>query len=312
MDSSCPSGAAAVAPTAPVAAAAGAAGGVLTIGSVAIVAGTLLIFVLIGAGLVFLHYVFDARRDDDRGRRRRGAQASRRRGGSGVDPDVLRSLPVTVYRAGAPPGSEKDAAVECAVCLAELEDGAAARFLPRCGHGFHAACVDAWLACHVTCPLCRLAVVAKPDVSSPPPASALLPAAPPEPANYAANMPASVLLRVSDQGAVSMASGGDTDVYSPAGATGILVIDIPELAVPTSTPRDAAKSPGLAARPRSFRRQWSFGKQAAGPSSSCSCGAGAGEGDDVEQGISVTIGVAVMEAQLSPGAAAGAIKGSAV
>nr|1IYM_A Chain A, EL5 [Oryza sativa] len=52
-----------------------------------------------------------------------------------------------------------DDGVECAVCLAELEDGEEARFLPRCGHGFHAECVDMWLGSHSTCPLCRLTVV---------------------------------------------------------------------------------------------------------------------------------------------------------
>ncbi|EEE57575.1 hypothetical protein OsJ_07927 [Oryza sativa Japonica Group] len=33
---------------------------------------------------------------------------------------------------------EEDDSIECAVCLAELEEGDEARFLPRCGHGFHA------------------------------------------------------------------------------------------------------------------------------------------------------------------------------
>ncbi|XP_022684210.1 E3 ubiquitin-protein ligase EL5 [Setaria italica] len=206
MDSSWPSGGgAAVAgpPTAPVAAA---AGGVLTVGSITTVAGTLLIFVVIAAGLVSLQYFFDARDDDDDRGSSHGGQAPRRRGGGGgiraargVDRDVLRSLPITVYRAAAPGSGKEEDAVECAVCLAELEDGEAARFLPRCGHGFHAECIDTWLAFHTTCPLCRL-TVSKPD-TSPAPALAVLPV-PPEPANYAdhaatVNLPASVLLGVS-------------------------------------------------------------------------------------------------------------------
>ncbi|KAG2586662.1 probable E3 ubiquitin-protein ligase ATL45 [Panicum virgatum] len=43
----------------------------------------------------------------------------------------------------------------CAVCLAELADGEAARVLPECKHYFHAECVGEWLRAHDTCPLCR-------------------------------------------------------------------------------------------------------------------------------------------------------------
>ncbi|XP_039787617.1 E3 ubiquitin-protein ligase EL5-like [Panicum virgatum] len=288
MDSPWPSiGAAAGPATAPVAAA---ARSVLTAGSIATVAATILIFVVIAAGVVTFQYFFDVW--DRPGSDRHGARASRRRGGRaagggggiraarGVDPDVLGSLPVTVYRKAAPgsSSSEEEDAAECAVCLAELEDGEEARYLPRCGHGFHAACVDTWLASHTTCPLCRL-TIAKPD-ASPAPALALRPV-PPEPANYAANLPASVLLGVSDQRAVTVAS--DADTTASTGSTVVLVIEIPESPVPAPTPRHAARSQAGSARPRSFRRLWSFGRQGAGPSSSCSCG-GAGEGDDVEQG----------------------------
>jgi E3 ubiquitin-protein ligase EL5 len=256
MDSSWPSGGAtaivAGPPTASVAAPDGA--GVLTVGSIATVAGTLLIFVVIAAGLVSLQYFYNAwDDDDDRGSRRGGQVPRRRRGGGGgiraanrgVDPELLRSLPVTVYCASAPgSGKEEEGAVECAVCLAELEDGEAARFLPRCGHGFHAACVDTWLTFHTTCPLCRL-TVAKPD-SSPAPALALLPV-PPEPANYytaaTANLPASVLVGVSVHGAVAAAAtvASDGDTGASTGTTCVLVIDIPELAVQTR-PRAARPS----------------------------------------------------------------------
>uniref|UniRef100_A0A0D9Y7G3 RING-type domain-containing protein n=1 Tax=Oryza glumipatula TaxID=40148 RepID=A0A0D9Y7G3_9ORYZ len=70
--------------------------------------------------------------------------------------DVLASLPVFVVRSS---GGEK-AEAECAVCIAELRDGDECRALPRCGHRFHAACVDGWLRLHTTCPLCRASVVA--------------------------------------------------------------------------------------------------------------------------------------------------------
>ncbi|XBI42384.1 hypothetical protein VPH35_126726 [Triticum aestivum] len=44
---------------------------------------------------------------------------------------------------------------ECAICLAEFADGEAVRVLPGCGHGFHIACVDAWLRTRASCPSCR-------------------------------------------------------------------------------------------------------------------------------------------------------------
>ncbi|XP_071677555.1 putative RING-H2 finger protein ATL36 [Lolium perenne] len=93
-----------------------------------------------------------------------GVLAASRAGDKGVDPELLRSLSITVYRAAAPKGSAAEDRVECAVCLSELKDGEVARFLPPCGHGFHARCVDKWLASHSTCPLCRV-TVAKPGAS---------------------------------------------------------------------------------------------------------------------------------------------------
>ena len=46
---------------------------------------------------------------------------------------------------------------ECGICFEGAEDGAGEKdtTLP-CGHQFHAACIDRWLASgHNTCPLCR-------------------------------------------------------------------------------------------------------------------------------------------------------------
>ena len=45
--------------------------------------------------------------------------------------------------------------LECAVCLGEFEDHETLRLLPKCSHAFHPDCIDAWLASHVTCPVCR-------------------------------------------------------------------------------------------------------------------------------------------------------------
>lgn len=47
------------------------------------------------------------------------------------------------------------AEAECAICLSELADGERVHVLPACGHGFHGACVEGWLAARASCPTCR-------------------------------------------------------------------------------------------------------------------------------------------------------------
>ncbi|KAL5212977.1 hypothetical protein ABZP36_023824 [Zizania latifolia] len=259
-----------------------------TTGSVVTVVSVIVVFAAVTLAFVLLQCYCDERRralstssspppPSGRRRRRRGGAGGAdlwmdgRAGRGGVDPEVLRSLPVTVYRR-----ADKEEGVECAVCLAELEDGEEARFLPRCGHGFHADCVDQWLDSHSTCPLCRLTVV-KPNVPPPPPGP--LPPVPPEPANYTVNQSALTAVTLTPE---------DT-APSPRVTAAVLVIDILESAA--STPRDAARSPG-SARLRSLRRLWSFGRQGAGSTSSCS---GGGD-EDVEHCVSVTVGIHVVEA----------------
>ncbi|XP_030523927.1 RING-H2 finger protein ATL3 [Rhodamnia argentea] len=76
----------------------------------------------------------------------------------GLDPSVLRSIPVIAFR----PEEFKDG-LECAVCLSELVDGEKARLLPKCNHGFHVDCIDMWFQSHSTCPLCRNSVHGAPE-----------------------------------------------------------------------------------------------------------------------------------------------------
>ncbi|KAH0459826.1 hypothetical protein IEQ34_010489 [Dendrobium chrysotoxum] len=73
--------------------------------------------------------------------------------GRALDSAVLRSLPVTVFNSAA----FKDG-MECAVCLAELTNGDATRFLPGCLHVFHLNCIDRWFASNSTCPICRSSI----------------------------------------------------------------------------------------------------------------------------------------------------------
>ncbi|KAL6911872.1 hypothetical protein ACP4OV_000677 [Aristida adscensionis] len=85
------------------------------------------------------------------GRGRAAAQGAPPGANKGVKKEVLQRLPTVTYVSD---GGEA-AADECAICLAEFEDGQAMRVLPQCGHAFHAACVDTWLRAHSSCPSCR-------------------------------------------------------------------------------------------------------------------------------------------------------------
>jgi E3 ubiquitin-protein ligase ATL10/75/76/77/78 len=74
--------------------------------------------------------------------------------GGGAKKHALKSIPVEVYGGG----KEQEEEV-CAICLGEFADGEKVRVLPRCGHGFHVRCVDAWLLSRGSCPTCRRPVM---------------------------------------------------------------------------------------------------------------------------------------------------------
>ncbi|CAN6312491.1 unnamed protein product [Urochloa humidicola] len=83
------------------------------------------------------------------------AAGARRRVAAGLDAAAMEALPVLTY-ATARAVKAGRGALECAVCLTEFDDaGEKLRLLPGCCHVFHAACIDVWLAAHVTCPVCR-------------------------------------------------------------------------------------------------------------------------------------------------------------
>ncbi|KAI9091074.1 hypothetical protein K1719_028344 [Acacia pycnantha] len=72
----------------------------------------------------------------------------------GIDPQLLNTFPILEYSA-VKQLKFGEAANECAVCLSEFNQHDTLRLLPKCSHLFHPQCIDAWLASHVTCPVCR-------------------------------------------------------------------------------------------------------------------------------------------------------------
>ncbi|OEL23207.1 hypothetical protein BAE44_0015773 [Dichanthelium oligosanthes] len=86
----------------------------------------------------------------------------------GLKKKAIDALPTVPFAAVSP--CSASAPAECAICLADFAEGEALRVLPRCGHAFHVACVDAWLRTRATCPSCRAGIVA--DAQQAPPAGA--------------------------------------------------------------------------------------------------------------------------------------------
>ncbi|MQM08129.1 hypothetical protein Taro_040982 [Colocasia esculenta] len=83
-----------------------------------------------------------------------------------------RREPGDAAAAGEKGGSDES---QCAVCLSAFAEGEDVRRLPKCGHSFHAACIDAWLCARASCPLCRASVLAAaPPQSAPVPAAAAM------------------------------------------------------------------------------------------------------------------------------------------
>ncbi|KAL6629330.1 hypothetical protein ACP70R_029095 [Stipagrostis hirtigluma subsp. patula] len=107
--------------------------------------------------------------------RRARRQGPARRGGGGgasveedpekppvLEPEAPPPPPALVYSAA---GTKlAGAAAECAICLSEFVDGDAVRVMPACGHGFHARCIERWLAGgrRSSCPTCRAPAAAPP------------------------------------------------------------------------------------------------------------------------------------------------------
>uniref|UniRef100_A0A7N0TIX2 RING-type domain-containing protein n=1 Tax=Kalanchoe fedtschenkoi TaxID=63787 RepID=A0A7N0TIX2_KALFE len=66
-----------------------------------------------------------------------------------------------------PENSSNYGSSSCVVCLTDLAHGDEFQQLPKCGHCFHARCIDAWFESSgsATCPLCRTLVFDHPPIS---------------------------------------------------------------------------------------------------------------------------------------------------
>ncbi|KAM0925049.1 hypothetical protein ACQ4PT_004446 [Festuca glaucescens] len=133
----------------------------------------------------------------------------------GLDEASMASLPSRAVAKGE--------AMHCAVCITELAAGESARVLPRCGHGFHVACVDMWLKSHSTCPLCR-----RPAVDAPPMPPPLVQA--PEADQEAPNFPTNVLF-----------FGSQDDVSTGNAQTPAVTMPPPSSPTPSQEPASGAR-----------------------------------------------------------------------
>ncbi|XP_061944959.1 RING-H2 finger protein ATL7 isoform X3 [Populus nigra] len=82
----------------------------------------------------------------------------------GLKKELREMLPVIVYKESF---SVRD--TQCPVCLGDYQADDKLQQIPACGHTFHMDCIDHWLTNHITCPLCRLSLLASVKAPSEPP-----------------------------------------------------------------------------------------------------------------------------------------------
>ncbi|KAK4354545.1 hypothetical protein RND71_026739 [Anisodus tanguticus] len=123
-----------------------------------IMVGVIMFLFLVVVFIFFLYLIkwfLNYRQRQDTGSDDSDGGTRRKVNGQGLEPSILETIPVLAFD-----GKEfKDGTIlECTICLCEFTEGEKMRFLPKCNHGFHVECIDAWLQCHSTCPLCRNAI----------------------------------------------------------------------------------------------------------------------------------------------------------
>ncbi|KAH0450420.1 hypothetical protein IEQ34_021112 [Dendrobium chrysotoxum] len=80
-----------------------------------------------------------------------------------IDNATLSTWPTLTYAEAKSRDPRAVNAICCPICLVDYEEeegeDKALRFLPECGHLFHAACVEPWLWRRQTCPVCQSLVM---------------------------------------------------------------------------------------------------------------------------------------------------------
>lgn len=79
----------------------------------------------------------------------------------GLDAAAIASYPKVAFSSRA----TADADAMCSICLSEYRDGEMLRVMPECRHGFHVACLDAWLRRSGSCPVCRSSPIPTPNAT---------------------------------------------------------------------------------------------------------------------------------------------------
>ncbi|OMO67653.1 Zinc finger, RING-type [Corchorus capsularis] len=75
-----------------------------------------------------------------------------------LESTVIYTLPTYQFKKENKEEEQRPSNTDCAVCLAEFEEGEWLRHLPNCKHAFHVSCIDTWFRSHSSCPICRSCV----------------------------------------------------------------------------------------------------------------------------------------------------------
>lgn len=74
----------------------------------------------------------------------------------GLEAGIIDSFPIILYGSLCDSNDFKyEKESECSICLGVFQKEEKIKMLTRCGHAYHAECVDTWLRTRSSCPLCR-------------------------------------------------------------------------------------------------------------------------------------------------------------